>query len=450
MGFSGMMTAVQLMRKASGPLQLILIDPRPMTGRGVAYVTNSDRHLLNVPAGRMSAFPDQPHHFLDYVCRHPSYQDIQRDILERAFLPRNLYGEYLSEAWQNALASRPSQVEVKHVQDTVMGMSLDKGVWEIRTLEGQWLLAEEVVIATGNELPFDPPLDEGKLSSLRNYFRNPWSPHCSEDSKDLSKVLVIGNGLTMVDVVVSLLEQGFKGEIVSVSPHGYIMLPHRFAGVTYTALKEELKEPYEIGSLFRLFRKHIDRLRKVGLSAEPVVDSIRSISQEVWQKLSLDDKRRFLAHLRHLWGVARHRLPAQQFDLIQELKAEGRLKIVKGRVATAQAADGRIQVKLRLLPGESTETLLVDRIINCTGPQLDVSRTENPLLLDLFQQGILQPDPLRLGIHTTTEGALIHADGTADEHVFALGGHLRGLLWESTAVPELRLQAERLAERLLR
>src|SRR6202011_4884828 len=94
-GASGVLTAAHLIRHANGPTRVLLVERSDRVGRGVAYGTDNPAHLLNVPAGKMSAWPDEPDDFVTWVGRtHSSFLTAHADPA-RAFLPRIIYGEYL-------------------------------------------------------------------------------------------------------------------------------------------------------------------------------------------------------------------------------------------------------------------------------------------------------------------------------------------------------------------
>jgi len=89
-GCSGLLVAAQLFRQGFGG-SVAIVEPRSALGRGLAYSTPYDDHLLNVPAGKMSALPSHPSHFLEWLRagRIP-------EASPTCFAPRKVYGEYLS------------------------------------------------------------------------------------------------------------------------------------------------------------------------------------------------------------------------------------------------------------------------------------------------------------------------------------------------------------------
>jgi uncharacterized NAD(P)/FAD-binding protein YdhS len=68
-GFSGTMLVVHLLRN-SPCLSVAVVDRGALPGRGIAYSTPHRFHLLNVPAGDMSAWPDAPDDILRWAQTH--------------------------------------------------------------------------------------------------------------------------------------------------------------------------------------------------------------------------------------------------------------------------------------------------------------------------------------------------------------------------------------------
>jgi uncharacterized NAD(P)/FAD-binding protein YdhS len=101
-------------------------------------------------------------------------------------------------------------------------------------------------------------------------------------------------------------------------------------------------------------------------------------------------------------------------------------------------------------PSARLRTLRCARIVVCTGAGPDVRRSANPLLQALLADGGACPDPLALGLRSTDDGTLLDSEGHADGRIFTLGALRRGELWETTAVQEIRAQAENLAQTIER
>ncbi|HLT23834.1 MAG TPA: FAD/NAD(P)-binding protein [Ignavibacteria bacterium] len=448
-GFCGLMTAIHLIRNAENPVEITLINDKYTFGKGIAYSTTSRSHLLNVPAAKMSCIPSNPDNFLDWLHEREPYSRIDRDMLGKMFVPRMDYGNYLLHIWTETFANKKDFVNVNIIGTYADDIEYNGTLYKIILTDGQSLETDYVVLATGNETPANPRIINEDFYSQPEYFANPWKSEAVSNLSGEGDILIIGSGLTMADTVLSLRENGFKNKIYCITRSGYNVLPHRHGGMAYSGLLEEIEEPFEIEKLFSLFRKHIKRMREFGLSAEPVIDSIRPITQKIWQKLTIEDKKKFLYHLKHYWNVARHRLPTHVADEIQKLRLNRKLIIYRGRVIDINKEGSDISVRFLRKRDRSENTLTVTRIINCSGPIYDITQTSNTLLKNLFSGGLIQPDELDLGLRTDTHGALINSQNKISGSFYTLGGNLRGLLWETTAVPELRVQAEKLAQLLI-
>ncbi len=297
------------------------------------------------------------------------------------------------------------------------------------------LIADYVVLATGNSLPRNPAIINKNYYSSPTYFRNPWTIESVLHLDPDKPVLIIGNGLTMVDTVIGLIEHGFKNKIYSVSTNGFGVLAHRHFGVSYTGLVKELENRFELQRLVGIVNKHIKKVRKLGISAGPVIDSLRPYSHKIWQSFTLEEKKQFISKFRHMWGVARQRLQVFIYDIFEKLRIERQLIIYEGRLIDITEINNDVTVTFYNAKKKSEETLSVQRVINCTGPETSIYKTLNPLLKKLAEKGIISSDPLELGINTDiTTYNIINKDGEKSEAIFTLGTNLKGLLWETIAV----------------
>lgn len=449
-GFTGTMTAVQLIDKSTDPCEIILINERETLNKGIAYNPYSDKHLLNVIAGKMSAYPDRPDHFLDWVMQKENFQNKDKTLISNSFLPRQIYGEYLCDIWEEAKKSAKSkQIQITVIDSFVVDLDVSDNSVDLWLDNDLKLNIDYCVIATGNHIPRNPRVKNMDFYNSPNYFQNPWKIESVKDAKESLPVLIVGNGLTMVDTVLGLLEQGFKGEIYSISPNGFNILPHRHNGLKYSKLVEELLDDMSIYELVKLINKHIKTVREYGVSAEPIIDSLRPQTQRIWKSFSDQEKNLFMSRLRHLWGVARHRIPLHSHDKIQQLRIDGKLHINSGKIIDINESNESITVQYFDKKVNELKAINVSRIINCTGPETDLINLDKSFLKNCLLKGILTQDKLKLGINTDTESFhIINSDGEPHTNLYTIGSNLKGELWESTAVNELRGQAEKLAEKL--
>jgi uncharacterized NAD(P)/FAD-binding protein YdhS len=447
-GFAGTMLAINCISRATKPLEINIIDENGLFARGIAYTPYSSKHLLNVVAGKMSAFAKEPGHFLDWLSQQPRFKNIDRNLISNAFLPRRVYGEYMEQLWKNMKKDLQAGVTVNEFHSSVKDVEVDDNGATITLENGTVLKSDKCIIATGNANPRNPAIKTPAFYNSKKYFRNPWSKESVSNLNNDVPVLIIGNGLTMVDTVAGLLEQGFHNTIYSISPNGFNILPHRHSAIQYGGLLNELPENPRLQEIASLIFKHVRIVRSFGVTAEPVIDSLRPLTQKIWQQFSDEEKRVFMSRFRHLWGVARHRIPLHVYDNLQRLKEEGRLKIISGSLIDITETGENIQVRFFNKKHKEEETVTVQRVINCTGPDSDINNI--PFLSSCHKRGYIKQDALKLGISTdpSTFETIGHSN-QRNKNLLAIGSLLRGELWESTAVNELRSQSATLAEKLI-
>ncbi len=446
-GFCGLMTAINLIEKAVVQLKIIFINEGFPAAKGVAFSAHTSAYLLNVPASNMSCFADDLRHFLQWLQQKEEYKSLPENLLERIFVPRKLYGDYLWQTWQKIKASN-GLITVEEITAKATDIKIENKTATVFLQNKKSIEADYVVLATGNEKPADVRISNSSFYQSPNYFANPWNADAVRSFGD-KDVLIIGNGLTMVDTVLGFEEQGYKGTIYTISPNGFSLLPHISNGVLYKEMLTELKPPYQLSQLFSLFKKHTHLVSAIGLTAEPVIDSIRVKTQEIWASLSVEDKKQFLRHLKYKWGIARHRIPAHIHRKLQQIRIQKKLVCYKASLQNMEENASGILVNFYNKERKQNEQIHVARVINCTGPVSDITRSDNGLIRNLVSHGLIAPDPLQLGINATFDGAVIDRENKVSDMLFTLGSHMKGILWESTAVPDLRVQAERLSVLLL-
>lgn len=442
-GFSGTMTAAQTLRKArraGQPVRVVLVERRGSVGEGLAYGTRELVHLLNVPAGRMSAWPDRPDDFVHWAA--------QRDPHVKAgdFLPRAWYGEYVREV----LLKEAAGGELVVVYDEVRRVSRHPGGgWMVHLAREASVRSDAVVLTVGHRPPSDP-LAAHWTGPRTRFIGDPWRPFATNVVGSDDPVVILGSGLTAVDTVLSLCQQQRSAPITLVSRNG--LLPHAHAlpplpPVDLTAaVNELLSGAVQALDLLRLVRGAV----RSAPDWRCVVDGLRPHTARLWQALSASERVRFLSRLRPLWEVHRHRMARAVAEPFQALVAAGQVRLVAGRVATAGADEEG--VKLTVLPRGGAEPLALNTawVINCTGPLPSNSVESNPVVGSLLVSGIVRPDELGLGIETTADGSAVAADGSAVSDLLLVGTLRKPADWESTAVPELRTQAAGVADALLR
>jgi uncharacterized NAD(P)/FAD-binding protein YdhS len=410
--------------------------------RGVAYATRSDRHLLNVRAASMGMFAGKPQGFLDFVQREdPS-------VAGTDFLPRRRYGDYLEAEVARALAL--GKVHGHDVQtvpfaaDAVVPEA--DGVTVFRGEEGRRV--DAAVLAIG-ALPPQPlaGVDAGALASGR-YVVDPWPLLAAPPAAAPAHVAVIGLGLTAADVLLELAAHWPATRFTAISRHGLLPEPHLRSTALPSGdsaeLIEAMQDAPEVRRWLHLLREAIAQEE----DWRSVIDSLRPHTPALWATLPPEQRRRFQRHARWAWERARHRMPPPVAEGLAALEHAGRLHRQRGHVHRVEPDGDGLRVALHPHGGGAHELLHADLVVQSVGMDFDVARTPHPLVRQLVVNRHVLPDPLGLGCQATPQGRLLH-EGGAWSRLFAIGSLLRGTLWESTAMPEIRQQARAVADQLL-
>ncbi len=444
-GFSGCMVAAHLLLQAQQPLRIVLIDRSDSPGRGVAYRDQPECHLLNVRVEAMSAFPDRPDHFLDWL--NNSYSPCH-PVGTTEYLPRRIYGLYIGSVLDEARRNARRGVSLEFRTGEVLGLRQGKDGLNLRFAGGGQLRADRLVLALGNPGPADPPLADSRFFDSPRYLGHAWSSPGLYSIRRDENLLLIGSGLTTLDWLAALQKLGHHGRIHVVSRRGLLPQLHRPAA-PHALSFNPLETPPRVLPLLQRLRAEAEAVEGRGGDWRAVVDALRPFTQILWQRLSAAEQRRFLRHLRPYWEIHRHRAAPRIVESVYELLRSGQLQMIAGRLERFEERAQEVEVSLRLRPGRDLLRLQVQRVVNCTGPESNYRRLSHPLIVSLRERGLIQPDALGLGLLTDAQGALLDCDGRACGWLHTLGPARKGQLWETTAVPEIRVQAQALARRLL-
>jgi uncharacterized NAD(P)/FAD-binding protein YdhS len=439
-GASGTLLAVNLLRRG-GPerLEINLVEKSENVGRGVAFGTDRLIHLLNVPAGKMSGLADEPEHFHRWLSEN-GYNFNASD-----FVPRKFFSDYLRDTLE--AATRNSTATVLNIFDSeAIDMRSSDDKVEVELSDGTFLYSDAVVLAFGNFLPPHPNVPDLNFIEVQKYFRDPWSPDVEERLDPDDAVMIIGTGLSMADAVMRLNERNHRGKVTAISTRGLLPAVHKL-GFTYPSIFEEIRGVPEVTKVLKIVRSHIEKADADSSDWRAVIDSLRPHTQEIWLDMPLSEKKYFMQHLSRYWNVARHRMPPETYTVIDEMQKYGRLEVLKGRLRSIEH-NGRFKVEYSEI--HDLHTLEVDAIINCIASESNFRKIDSTLVENLLSKGAVRCDALNFGLNATPDGNLIQANGDRSKHLFTLGTALKGVLWESTAIPEIRVQARDLADKLLR
>lgn len=439
-GFSGSLLALKLL-SARPDWRVTLIEPGDRPGRGLAYGACAPSHLLNVPVARMET--GLKPRFDDWLSARGGMDVALAESggdLSAAFAPREFLGQYLQQRVAEARASGALTVlrgeAVRVLDGPKRGLVL---------LDGREVVADTVVLATGN-LPPRPPLPSNHwLVDDPAFVIDPWSRDALRGLDPDASVLLLGTGLTMVDIALKLAEDGHRGPMTAISRRGLLPGAHRYGGAWEPFLAPHL--PASPLTLSKTIRAEVKRAAAQGQPWQRVIDAVRPVIGRVWSSWTPAQRRQFLRHQRPRWDVHRHRMAPRIAAGIDALLASGALTIRGGRLRDWTRAGDLIEGTLHPRGGGAPETLSAARIINCTGPRSDLHGLEVPLFADLARKGLIAPDALGLGLETA-DCAVLNARGEVSTWLYAVGPLTRPAWWEITAVPEITAQVDGLAHAL--
>jgi uncharacterized NAD(P)/FAD-binding protein YdhS len=427
-GFSGTLLAINLMRYSRAHVLLIEREPDKL-GRGLAFGTDNPEHILNVRASNMSAFPDDADHFSRWL------GEKGRESANR-FVPRRTYGRYLAEQLQEVRTGESDRLTLLHGQ--VVAAEREGDGWTLRLADGSTERCTRLILAQGNQAPSRLPQFDALGTDI--YFASPWGQRPTNGLGKQDNVLLIGSGLTAVDVALSLDVEGFEGRITALSRRGLRPRPHAPVGPHVD--RRDRPAPFGSG-LIRLIRT---RAATIGWRA--AVDELRPYTQDIWRSMAVEERRRFIRHLRPYWDAHRHRLAPAVDGRVSAMQMEGRLGFAAGKIVRAWREGDIAHVEWRVRGTDILRTETARRVINCTGPSGDIGSSSDPLLCDLLAQGHVRQDALGLGLDVDRNGGVLDRDGGTDASLLAVGPMTRAEGWEIVAVPDIRRQVWEVARRI--
>jgi uncharacterized NAD(P)/FAD-binding protein YdhS len=450
-GFTGTMTLANLLRfgnQTELPLHIVLIDRQPAFGEGIAYRTNDPRHLLNVPTARMSAWPDRPDDFLAFVrSKDPSANPGD-------FQPRKTYGQYVRRTLLDLAESASDQLSVEILRDEATSLTQSTSGWTIQTAAGRTIQSDLAVLTVGHRPP-DDPFGKRWTGPRIRYVADPWAALVISQIAPDEPVLLLGSGLTAVDAILTLGRTDRSAPLTVVSRRGLMPLPHTRHPNPPADLSQLAKRlldpatPLTIRNLVRTLRQQIADATQTGTDWRQVVDGLRPFVAQLWDRLNVAERSRFLTHVRPFWEIHRHRMAPDVADTIDRLRQENKLQVAAGALISATADATGIDVTLSTRGGAPAKTIRVSWVINCTGPGIQNRHSTHPILRPLLEAGTLCDDELSLGLRTDPAGRALNATGNALPTLLVAGTLRKSTLWESTAVPELRQQAQTIAQTAL-
>jgi uncharacterized NAD(P)/FAD-binding protein YdhS len=436
-GFSAIAVTINLLKLLPPSSSIAIVGDDPGFGRGTAYRTELHLHRLNVPAGRMSVLPDEPNDFVEWLQREGKV------LAADDFASRGDYGRYLRDRLAALLRSRADRANVDFIKAKAKACVDCSRTGVVFHLDNQTeLSANNVVLCLGvgnAPLPVSPqnldPKAHGRIVP------NPWRLGWLSKVGKFDEICILGSGLTMVDQVLALRAHGHRGRIHLLSRRG--LLPHGHAAHRAPIAPSVPRETREISAILAALRR---------AAAEEgdwrgLMDGLRPVTQTLWQELNTQQRARFLRHALPWWNIHRHRIAPAVFARFDALVRDGAVVAHAGFLQSIKDGANGATIRYRPRGGKENESLEVNWIVNCTGMERAGIR-HSPLLQEMQIEGMIRADELGLGISVDGESQVLGAAGQRQPGLFAVGALTAGQFWEITAVPDIRVQARKVAERV--
>ena len=413
-GASGLLVAVNLLRK-SDDCEVTIIEPNEKLGLGVAYSTLDPDHLLNVPAGRMSGLVEEPKSLCDWA-----------GVGENDFISRQQYGKYLEFLLAREIKDSK---RFKHVQSRAVDVNESTAEITCKLENGEEVRGDALVLALGNSESIVPTSFDG-LPRSKRVVRDVWREGLATE---FDSVAVIGTGLTFYDIALSILRDRPNAKVHGISRNGLLPLPHL----------RHRAPALDVPDSARKSAKGIrDYLTGMGEKWREAQDGIRHDLQEIWANFPDAEKKSFINEHFRWWNSLRHRSAPEIDERISEALANGKIVIHKAGVNSIES-QGEV-LKIELTTGGA---LTVGQVVNCCGNQFFATQ---PLIETLVQKGVLARGPLDFGIACDVKTlAIKDNNGKVNKRIFGIGPILVGELLETTAIPEIKSEAELVARELL-
>lgn len=434
-GFSAICTAAHLLSSLPADASIAIVGDDSDFGRGTAYRTELPYHRLNVPAGRMSVFPDRPNDFLDWLTGNGLGDD------PLLFASRGDYGLYLRDRLAALLRSRDQRARVDFIRAKASGCRPDSdGGYSFVLENGEMLLAQNVVLCLGVGAASLPVQTLAKEESrAQHVIGHSWQPGWLSRVKTGDRICILGSGLTMIDQVLTLRGKGHRGPIHVLSRRG--LVPHPHVSPPLPAAEPFLPEgSTEISRLLQSLRRQVNE----GTPWRTVMDGLRPKTQLLWQSLTSEQRGRFLRHALPWWNIHRHRIAPEVHKAFETLLSEGTLEIHAGYLRSLEQGQDGITVLYRRRHTQTLRDIQVDWVVNCTGMER-AGIGHSRLLESMRDDGVILLDSFGLGVEVDDQSRLLRADGQIWPGLFAAGALTAGRFWEITAVPDIRVQAQKIA-----
>ena len=448
-GFTGVAFVIHAIRAcpAGVDLDFTIVEPSAELGRGIAYGTSDPLHRINVPSDRMSLFAGDSTHATRWLKAHDAIDAGSSDGQGSYYVSRARYGEYVAATLDDVVADATdagSQVRVRHRRASATAVrKIESGEFRYTVTldDGTHLDAHRVALCFGHT-PSKPPgvIDEHALHDPR-LITHPWATDALQAIPPDASVLLVGTGLTMADVAVTLIERAHTGRITAISRRGLRAQPHGLFSDAADFL-DNAAPPFSALELVRKLRQRIAR-DGARIGWQPAADALRFDLPRIWNALPAREQNRVVKRLLPFWDVQRFRIAPQIHAAIEQAIENGQMSVITAGIVGISYVAGRFSASLRR-PGGTHETQAFDAVVFCTGPARDIDR--NPLVKSLLEAGLARLDAVRIGLDTNLRSQLRNAGGEVSPGLLAFGPMTRGSFGEMTGAPDIARHLERVLQ----
>jgi uncharacterized NAD(P)/FAD-binding protein YdhS len=460
-GYSGAAAAIQFAKQATASLEIMVVEPRAAVGGGTAYSTSDPAVRLNVEDSLMVVHTDALDSYSRWLdesgARFADPEGVTDD--GEFFARRDSFGRYMADEIAQAATANVSGSLIRHCQDHATGFTRKTDHLHVSLASGGSVSADMIVLALGNERPAALRALPPEVLAHPACLADPWTAGGLDNVEQNDRVLLVGSGLTSVDVIASLTRRGHQGRIDAISRRGLLPLVQgEFPGIAellrrssapVPALVQQHGEPETVAEVLRWVRADARASMADGRSWRDAFDRVRDAAKYVWPRLSLTERRRFFRHLKPFYDCHRFRLAPQISKVIEDRRTAGTLSVKAARVVGGDAAGGRLSIAIRARHQTEIVRDTYDRVINCTGPNPDPAQSQIGLLRDALSDGLLTADPTGIGLAVNERCETLQPDGSAATDILALGPLTRGYFGEVVAVAQITMQLVPLTQRLV-
>lgn len=437
-GFSATATIINLLEHLPPEKSIAVAGVDHKFGLGTAYSTLDDGHRLNVSAARMSLYADRPDHLVEWLDRsgHPYGPE--------DFVPRRLYGQYVQHSLTSSLQQKDNHARVTFMNAEAIDCErLDCDGQMFNLADGRNIESSHAVFCLGGTPAGIPVAQDAIAPEARPYISiNAWGDDWLAKIEPDDTIFLLGSGLTMIDQVLSLRRQGHRGQIHVLSRHGLLPLPHL---VPRNHPTDAVLTPgaHTLSDMLYRLRRAADGVE----DWRTVVDGLRPITQALWQNLDADQRSRFFRHANAWWSVHRHRMAPEIAEAFHEMRRSGQVELHAGWLQAIREYNGQARIAYKDRHTGTLKQLSAARFVNCTGIER-CSISKVPLLKKMSAKAMIAPDPMGLGLAITPHSELMAPDGATITSAYAMGPMAIGQFFEIFAVPDIRVQARKVAEKI--